>query len=96
MSSKTTLISTILSILLIHSLCDEDLTETDAQDNSLPQYLRDDGVKRVATLTKANFDRTVKHSKLTVVLFYLTSKNQPESEKAWKSDEQVLEVSQLS
>lgn len=96
MSAKTTLVLTLLSSFLIYCLNGEDLSESDALESSLPRYMQNDGIKRVTLLTTASFHRTLKHSKLSVVLFYLISKEHPESEKAWKSDEQLLEVRNCS
>ncbi|KXJ06619.1 Calsequestrin-1, partial [Exaiptasia diaphana] len=92
MSPKRLLLLAFLSCFQIHPLYSEDLDEVESQESQLPHYLRDDGIRRVASLTKDNFANTLKHSRLAVVLFYLTSKDHPESEKAWESDEKLLEL----
>ncbi|KAK3697929.1 hypothetical protein QZH41_013007 [Actinostola sp. cb2023] len=91
-SVKSVLIVPLLGSFIFQCLHSQELDDIDSQESRLPRYLRDDGVKRVAALTKASFDKTLKHTKLAVVLFYLSSREHPESEKAWKSDEQMLEV----
>jgi hypothetical protein len=89
---KHAVYATLLASFVFQSVFSQEVDDIDAEDSRLPRYLRDDGIKRIATLRKSNFDKTLKHSKLLVVLFYLSSKEHPESEKAWKSDEQMLEV----
>lgn len=95
MSPKGLFVLIFLSSFQIHHLYCQDLDEVESQERQLPHYLRDDGIRRVAILTKDNFANTLKHSRLAVVLFYLKSKDHPEPEKAWDSEEKLLEVREL-
>lgn len=89
---KDTLHAGLLASLFIHCVFSQGVEDDESQEEQLPRYLRDDGIKRVATLKQSNFEKTLKHTKMLVALFYMASKDHPESEKAWKSDEQMLEV----
>ncbi|XP_031559785.1 calsequestrin-1-like [Actinia tenebrosa] len=89
---KDLLVAVLFASLVIQCVFSQEVDDIDSQGEQLPSYLRDDGIKRVATLKQSNFERTLKHTKMLVVLFYMASKEHPESEKAWKSDEQMLEV----
>ena len=71
---------------------DKEDDEIEMQERRLPQYLRDDGIRRVAKLNAKNFQKTLKQSRMLVVLFYVTNKENPEADKVWRTDEQMLEV----
>ncbi|EDO31401.1 predicted protein [Nematostella vectensis] len=82
----------VFSMIVINTAEAQDLEDAESRDSKLPHYLRDDGIKRVIDLDRNNFDRTLKQSKMLVLLFYLSSRSHPDSEKLWKSDRQMLEV----
>lgn len=72
---------------------DDLLEEIQREEERLPYYLKDDGIKRVVNLNKEHFNKTLKASRMLVVLFYLSTKDNPQAEIAWKTDEKMLEVS---
>lgn len=74
-------------------LVDDLLEEIQREEERLPYYLKDDGIKRVVNLNKEHFNKTLKASRMLVVLFYLSTKDNPQAEIAWKTDEKMLEVS---
>ena len=74
---------------------DEDLDEIQREEDRLPYYLKDDGIRRVAKLNKDHFNKTLKASRMLVVLFYFSSNDNNEVEYSWKADEKMLEVSKL-
>lgn len=74
---------------------DEDLDEIQREEDRLPYYLKDDGIRRVAKLNKDHFNKTLKASRMLVVLFYFSSNENNEVEYSWKADEKMLEVSKL-
>ena len=76
-------------------LLDESFDEIQREEDKLPHYLKDDGIRRVAKLTKDHFNKTLKASRMLVVLFYYSSKDNQESESSWKMDEKMLEVGYL-
>lgn len=71
---------------------DEEGDEIEMQERRLPQYLRDDGIRRVAKLNAKNFKKTLKQTRMLVVLFYVTNNENPEADKVWRTDEQMLEI----
>ena len=77
----------------VHSL-DEEFDEVQREEDKLPQYLKDDGIRRVAKLTKDHFNKTLKASRMMVVLFYYSSSENPDvdADRSWKTDEKMLEV----
>ena len=79
---------------VVHSaVCHEDdEEEIQREEDALPDYLKDDGIRRVARLTKDHFNKTLRSSRMMVVLFYYAGKETPDADKTWKSDEQMLEV----
>ena len=88
-------------LLLVHCtvyfhgvhLLDEEFDEVQREEDKLPPYLKDDGIRRVAKLTKGHFNKTLKASRMMVVLFYYSSNEKdPEADKSWKTDENMLEV----
>ena len=48
---------------------DESFDEIQREEDKLPHYLKDDGIRRVAKLTKDHFNKTLKASRMLVVLF---------------------------
>lgn len=75
---------------------DEEFDEVQREEDKLPPYLKDDGIRRVAKLTKEHFNKTLKASRMMVVLFYYSSnKKDPEADTSWKTDEKMLEVRRL-
>lgn len=66
--------------------------DIEMQEKRLPHYLRDDGIRRVVKLNSQNFLKTRKQARMLVVLFYVPNKENPEANKVWKTDEQMLEV----
>lgn len=74
---------------------DEHLDEIQMEEDRLPYYLKDDGIRRVAKLNKDHFNKTLKASRMLVVLFYFSSNDNNEVEYSWKADEKMLEVSIL-
>lgn len=89
---KEALTAFLLVGLVFQLVFCQEVDDSEFQEDELPRYLRNDGIKRVATLTQSNFEKTLKHTKMLVVLFYMASKEHPESQQAWKSDEKMLEV----
>lgn len=85
--------------LFYHSVhCqDEEFDEVQREEDKLPQYLKDDGIRRVAKLTKEHFNKTLRASRMMVVLFYYSSseKPDPEADRSWKTDQKMLEVRRL-
>ena len=81
-----------LSSLAFQCASSDEQDDISAQESLLPHYLRDDGIRRLARLGKENFQRSLKQSKIMVVLFYFSNKDQPNVNKAWESEEQMLEV----
>lgn len=75
----------------LHSL-DEEFDEVQSEEDKLPHYLKDDGIQRVAKLTKDHFNKTLKASRMMVVLFYYSSSESPDGDSSWKTDEKMLEV----
>ena len=76
----------------VHPL-DEEYDEVQREEDKLPHYLKDDGIRRVAKLTKDHFNKTLKSSRMMVVLFYYSgNESDPEADRSWKTDEQMLEV----
>ena len=76
----------------VHPL-DEEFDEVQREEDKLPAYLKDDGIRRVAKLTKDHFNKTLKASRMMVVLFYYSSNEKdPEADTSWKTDEKMLEV----
>lgn len=76
----------------VHPL-DEEFDEVQREEDKLPPYLKDDGIRRVAKLTKDHFKKTLKASRMMVVLFYYSSNEKdPEADTSWKTDEKMLEV----
>jgi len=76
----------------VHPL-DEEFDEVQREEDKLPSYLKDDGIRRVAKLTKQHFNKTLKASRMMVVLFYYsTNEKDPEADTSWKTDEKMLEV----
>ena len=76
----------------IHS-ADDDYDEVQREEDKLPQYLKDDGIRRVAKLTKDHFNKTLKASRMLVVLFYYSANDSdPAADRSWKTDEKMLEV----
>ena len=72
---------------------DEEFDEVQREEDKLPHYLKDDGIRRVAKLTKSHFNKTLKASRMMVVLFYYSSnESDPEADTSWKTDEKMLEV----
>lgn len=71
----------------------DDDGEITREEERLPPYLKDDGIKRVAKLTESNFNKTMKASRLLAVLFYYANKDDQEADRSWKTDEKMLEVS---
>ena len=51
-------------------LLDESFDEIQREEDKLPHYLKDDDIRRVAKLTKDHFNKTLKASRMLVVLFY--------------------------
>lgn len=82
--------------LFYHSVhCqDEEFDEVQREEDRLPQYLKDDGIRRVAKLTKDHFNKTLRASRMMVVLFYYSSseKPDPEADRSWKTDQKMLEI----
>ena len=83
--------------LVVHSTycLDEHLDEIQREEDRLPYYLKDDGIRRVAKLNKDHFDKTLRASRMLVVLFYFSSSDNNEAEYSWKADEKMLEVSYI-
>lgn len=76
----------------VHPL-DDEFDEVQREEDKLPAYLKDDGIRRVAKLTKEHFNKTLKASRMMVVLFYYSSNEKdPEADKSWKTDEKMLEI----
>lgn len=76
----------------VHAL-EEEFDEVQREEDKLPAYLKDDGIRRVAKLTKEHFNKTLKASRMMVVLFYYAGNNSdPEGDISWKTDEKMLEV----
>lgn len=73
-------------------LVDDLLEEIQREEERLPYYLKDDGIKRVVNLNKEHFNKTLKASRMLVILFYLSTKDNPQAEIAWKTDEKMLEI----
>lgn len=71
----------------------DDDDEITREEEGLPPYLKDDGIKRVAKLTESNFNKTMKASRILAVLFYYSNKDDQEADRSWKTDEKMLEVS---
>ena len=72
---------------------DEEFDEVQREEDKLPAYLKDDGIRRVAKLTKEHFNKTLKASRMMVVLFYYSgNEKDPEADISWKTDEKMLEV----
>lgn len=71
----------------------DDDGEITREEERLPPYLKDDGIKRVAKLTESNFNKTMKASRLLAVLFYYENKEDQVADRSWKTDEKMLEVS---
>ncbi|KAM7427299.1 Calsequestrin-2 [Porites harrisoni] len=70
----------------------DDDDEITKEEERLPPYLKDDGIKRVAKLTESNFNKTMKASRLLAVLFYYANKEDQEADRSWKTDEKMLEI----
>lgn len=72
---------------------DEEFDEVQREEDKLPHYLKDDGIRRVAKLSKDHFNKTLKASRLMVVLFYYSGDDSaPDADKSWQTDEKMLEV----
>ena len=69
-----------------------DMDEIQREEERLPHYLKDDGIKRVAKLDNDNFSKTLKASRMLVVMFYFSNKEDQEADRSWKTDEKLLEV----
>ena len=74
----------------------EEEDNIELEERKLPQYLRDDGVRRVVQLNSRNFNKIRKQARMLVVLFYVPNKENPEADKIWKTDEKMLEVRHVS
>lgn len=99
--SACSLIAMKVFLLLVHCAVffhgvhplDEEFDEVQREEDKLPPYLKDDGIRRVAKLTKDHFNKTLKASRMMVVLFYYSSNEKdPEADTSWKTDEKMLEV----
>ncbi|KAL9965120.1 hypothetical protein ACROYT_G028874 [Oculina patagonica] len=76
----------------VHSQ-DEEFDEVQREEDKLPHYLKDDGIRRVAKLTKDHFNKTLKASRMMVVLFYYSGDDSaPDADKSWQTDEKMLEI----
>lgn len=69
-----------------------DMDEIQREEERLPHYLKDDGIKRVAKLDNDNFSKTLKASRMLVVMFYFSNKEDQEADRSWKTDEKLLEI----
>ena len=75
-------------------LSDQELDDPQGEEERLPHYLKDDGIRRVAKLDKLHFNKTLKASRMLVVLFYFSNSGDKKLDNTWKTDEKMLEVSQ--
>ena len=89
-----TLILVVHVALFFHAAyqTDEHWDELRREEERLPHYLKDDGIRRVAKLDKIHFNKTLKASRMLVVLFYLANRGDQEADNSWKTDEKMLEV----
>lgn len=94
-STMKVLVVVVCCALFFHGVypLEEDLDEIQREEDRLPHYLKDDGIRRVAKLTKDHFNKTLKASRMLVVLFYYSGKDDPGADSSWKTDEKMLEVS---
>lgn len=74
-------------------LSDQELDDPQGEEERLPHYLKDDGIRRVAKLDKLHFNKTLKASRMLVVLFYFSNSGDKKLDNTWKTDEKMLEVS---
>ncbi|XP_068684681.1 calsequestrin-1-like [Montipora foliosa] len=89
-----TLILVVHVALFFHAAyqTDEHWDELRKEEERLPHYLKDDGIRRVAKLDKIHFNKTLKASRMLVVLFYLANRGDQEADNSWKTDEKMLEI----
>ncbi|XP_015769018.1 PREDICTED: calsequestrin-1-like [Acropora digitifera] len=73
-------------------LSDQELDEPQGEEQRLPHYLKDDGIRRVAKLDKLHFNKTLKASRMLVVLFYFSNSGDKKLDNTWKTDEKMLEI----
>ncbi|KAK2573870.1 Calsequestrin-1 [Acropora cervicornis] len=73
-------------------LSDQELDDPQGEEERLPHYLKDDGIRRVAKLDKLHFNKTLKASRMLVVLFYISNSGDKKLDNTWKTDEKMLEI----